>query len=177
MLEVEIKARGANSVMEHRLSDLGAVHLKDELHSDTYFNAPHRDFANTDEALRLRSVDGRTELTYKGSKLTSDSKSRLEYSTDVDPDEMYSILLALGFKKVAVVKKRRRVFELDDITLCVDNVDGVGEFIELERCVPDGDDVGEQLGYLFVMLEKLGLSKDDTTTVSYLEMLLESGDA
>ena len=177
MLEVEIKAHGANSVMERRLSDLGAVHRKDELHSDIYFNAPHRDFADTDEALRLRSVNGKTELTYKGSKLTSDSKSRFEYSTDVDPAEMTSILLALGFQKVAVVKKRRRIFELDDITLCVDNVDDVGEFIELERCVPDGYDVEEQLGYLFVMLEKLGLSKEDTTTVSYLEMLLESGDA
>jgi len=51
-------------------------------------------------------------------------------------------------------------------------VDGVGEFIELERCVPDGDDVEEHLRHLFILLEKLGLSKEDTTTESYLEMLL-----
>lgn len=172
MLEVEIKARAANSMMERRLAELGAVHRRDECHSDVYFNAPHRDFADTDEALRLRSVDGRTVLTYKGSKLTADSKSRLEYSTDVDPAEMSSILLALGFKEVAEVKKRRGVFELDDITLCVDDVDDVGEFIELERCVPGGDDVGEHLAHLFALLGKLGLSKEDTTTVSYLEMLL-----
>ncbi len=69
MLEIECKVRvpALEPVRERLLishgTPLGTIREK-----DAYFNAPHRDFATTDEALRIRTVDGRCVLTYKGAE-------------------------------------------------------------------------------------------------------------
>jgi len=56
MIEVEVKAHAPCSFdqLEEKLHKLGAVRIREEYQEDTYFNAPHRDFAVTDEALRIR---------------------------------------------------------------------------------------------------------------------------
>ncbi|MCH7990085.1 MAG: class IV adenylate cyclase, partial [Planctomycetes bacterium] len=45
---------------------------------DRYFNHPSRDFAQTDEALRIRTMNDRSLLTYKGPLLDAETKTRLE---------------------------------------------------------------------------------------------------
>ena len=102
------------------------------IQSDTYFAAPHRDFAKTDEALRIRSLDGQAVLTYKGPKLDSVSKTREELETPVDEATTTGILHALGFSEAGVVRKKREVFRAGEITVCLDAVEGLGEFLEVE---------------------------------------------
>ena len=70
-----------------------------------------------------------------------------------------------------VVKKTRAVFGLEDLTICLDSVDGLGEFIEVETMVES--DVEFHRARVFVFLEKLGVGQGDTIRVSYLEMLME----
>ena len=172
MIEIEVKARANHEWIKELLNDLGARAIGVEHHCDTYYNAPHRDFSITDEALRIRIVNGHAVLTYKGKKLDAVSKTREEFETDVDAAIMRDILLSLGFVESGLVKKTRAVFEFEDITICLDSVDGLGEFIEVETMTQSVSDVELHRARVFEFMEKLGIGQEDSIRVSYLEMLI-----
>ena len=132
MIEVEVKVRADHEKVRSILKKIGAVKVRVEIQSDTYFAAPHRDFAKTDEALRIRSLDGQAVLTYKGPKLDGVSKTREELETPVDEVTITRILHALGFSEAGIVRKIREVFKAGEITVCLDAVEGLGEFLEVE---------------------------------------------
>lgn len=183
MLEVEIKA----SLQGVSLSRLYAAVEADwkpcrgaVRETDLYFNGNDRDFRRSDEALRLRSLTdagtGRpieTVLTYKGPKQDSVSNTRPEYETSVgDGPTARKLLTALGYREVFTVDKLRREYALDGITLCLDTVTGLGEFLELELLVPDGAEREPAVARLLQVLEGLGVPADHLTRKSYLEMLM-----
>ena len=63
MLEVEAKYRLSDrTLVEASLRAWGAVEVANHAEADHYMNAPDRDFARTDEALRLRQI-GTTQLS------------------------------------------------------------------------------------------------------------------
>ncbi|MDW7731595.1 MAG: class IV adenylate cyclase [Methanolobus sp.] len=173
MIEIEVKARADHQQVKELLSGMGTSFIGVEKHCDTYFNAPHRDFAKTDEALRIRSVDGRSVLTYKGKKLDTISKTREEFETEVDGMNARSILLALGFYESGVVRKTREIFRFKELTICLDNVKGIGEFIEVE--ITAESDVELHTERIFAFLEKFGIGEKNSIRTSYLEMVLEQG--
>ncbi|TGC08973.1 class IV adenylate cyclase [Methanolobus halotolerans] len=174
MIEIEVKARVDHQQAKQLLSGMGANFIGVEKHYDTYFNAPHRDFANTDEALRIRSVDGRSVLTYKGKKLETVAKTREEFETEVDGSNTRSILLALGFYESGVVRKTREIFRFKGLTICIDNVRDIGEFIEVE--ITTESDIEFHNERIFAFLEKFGIREEDSIRTSYLEMVLEQNE-
>ncbi len=172
MIEIEVKVCARHAGVKPHLLGMGATEVKVELHEDVYYNAPHRDFGVTDEALRIRSMDGTSYMTYKGKKLDRLSKTREEFETAVEGEQARSILEALGFVRSGVVRKRREVLKLEDITICLDRVEGLGEFLEVET-VADSNIDGHR-DALFVLLEKIGIKKEASIRTSYLEMLMEN---
>lgn len=168
MLEIEVKARIDDpGRVERRITELGGRFRKEVVEEDLYFNHPSRDFAVTDEALRLRKTEGKCFLTYKGPKLDGLTKTREEYSIEVSGwDSSMAILKALGFVEVMPIKKKRRYFSLDDYEIMLDEVEGLGSFIEVEK---RGEDYSPQ--ELIDFLEGLGVKGSETR--SYLEMALE----
>ena len=76
------------------------------------FNAPDRDFAQTDEALRIRRVGSFNFLTYKGPKQDRQTKTRTEIEVALAPgpeaaEAMSQLVTRLGYRPVAVVAKTR----------------------------------------------------------------------
>jgi adenylate cyclase class 2 len=172
MLEVEVKARvDALDIIEERLQDMGFSLSASEEHSDVYLNHPARDFASTDEALRLRSVRSgdveRTVMTYKGPKLDSTTKTREEVNVTVKGDAL-SLLRLNGYTAVLTVKKSRRVYRKKDIEVCLDTVPGLGTFVEIE-C--QSHELEEARARVMALAKELGL--EDLERRSYLELLLE----
>ena len=85
---------------------------------DMYFAHPVRDFAVTDEALRIRRIGDTNLITYKGPKIDQATKTRRELelplAAGAERVEQYAeLLVALGFRTVAEVRKRRRTGQLD----------------------------------------------------------------
>ena len=69
MLEIEAKIKiDSTEEVEKRLKSAGAVFLGTQKQNDSYYNAPHRDFAVTDEALRIRVTGDKTELGVGGGR-------------------------------------------------------------------------------------------------------------
>ena len=170
-LEIEVKAYAKNLArVEERLKDMGAVFIAETHENDTYFNHPKRDFAATDEALRIRVADKHSFLTYKGQKIDAKSKSREELEVVVgDANRTTLLLLKLGFTPVADVRKIRKVYKIGEFELCLDDVEGVGTFVEVET---RGENIAELRDKALAILESLNLRK--TERKSYLELLLET---
>lgn len=147
--------------------------------TDQYFAHPCRDFAQTDEALRIRTESGRSFVTYKGPKLDTKTKTRKELElpldpADVDGKQFLELLKAVGFAPVAIVQKVRRRFQIQfegrAIEGACDLVGGLGAFIELEL-MADEADLEDAKRAVANLARKLDLGP--SISRSYLEMLLE----
>ncbi|GAB7012867.1 class IV adenylate cyclase [Halolamina salina] len=180
MYEVELKVAADHDPVRSALSDAGAEPVDHVRQVDTYYDAPHREFAETDEALRLREEtdldagETTTKLTYKGPLVEAESKTREEHETAVtDGDAAAGILDGLGFEPAATVEKERERFDLDGYTVTLDAVDGLGSFVEIEREAPESEieAVREQAQE---RLRALGLDPDDQIRTSYLGLLLDA---
>jgi adenylate cyclase class 2 len=167
--------------LEHRLTEMGAVEQRREEHSDTYYNHPNRDFAESREALRVRRIDGVPLVTYKGTKLPGEIKARLELEWRLDPGDpdgncMEKLLQMLSFRRVAVVEKRRRHYSMPaewaDIGVMIDEVPSLGMFAEIELIARDSSEIEiarERIGRLS---ELIGLQRSEAR--SYLSLFLEA---
>lgn len=173
MIEVEVKVRKNHEKVRSILKKIGAAKIRVEIQSDTYFAAPHRDFAKTDEALRIRSLDGQAMLTYKGPKLDGVSKTREELETPVDEVTITRILHALGFSESGIIRKIREVFRVGEVTICLDAVEGLGEFLEVEIVAENKKDLAVSREKLFELLKQFGVEEKDSIRTSYLEMILD----
>ena len=173
MIEVEVKVRADHSKIRPVLIEMGASKVGVEEQSDIYFAAPYRNFAETDEALRIRSLGGQSVLTYKGPKLDKVSKTRVEIETPVDGTAVSKIFQALGFLEAGAVRKKREIFREGEIIVCLDAVEGLGEFLEVELDVESEKDLESSRAKLFKFLSQFGLSEKDSIRTSYLEMILE----
>jgi adenylate cyclase class 2 len=178
--EVECKYRIPSTVaaLVGRVEQLGGRFCEAELQVDTYYSHPCRDFAQTDEALRIRRVGDKAYITYKGPKVDQKTKTRKEIELELVGDaegvlDHATLLEALGFRPVARVTKKRQtaeiVWEDHPVQIALDDVDSVGKFVELETAAgDDGLDAARQsLGSL---AERLGLEEGERR--SYLELLL-----
>jgi adenylate cyclase class 2 len=171
MIEVEVKARAPDDI-EKRIAALGATLLVVENHHDLYFNSPQRDFRFSDEALRIRIKEEGARLTYKGPKLDQTTKSRLERTVKIDdPKQMEQILSALGFVLSAQVRKKRAKYSYEGVVLALDEVEGLGSFVEVEA-EGEGHYEEQRRKVLFIM-SKLGLH--ESIRSSYIELLEEGG--
>lgn len=176
-LEVEQKYPVADAKgIETLLTGLGAKPLASVTQTDTYYNHPSRDFAVTDEAIRLRKVGNQAFLTYKGPKFDPTTKSRREIELPlVSPEGWSELFKALGFKEVATVRKRREGWQLErspfSVEVCLDRVEQVGLFAEIE-IVADDNQLEPAKQVLAELADKLRLEKPERR--SYLEMLLEN---
>ncbi len=180
MLEVEMKFHVADlAALEQRLLARGARLAGTLEEADHYVNAPDRDFAQTDEALRLRRVGTANFVTYKGPKCDAQTKTRTEIEVplaegDEAAADFLQLLKHLGYRFVAVVRKRRRLFHLEEgafaVEACLDDVEGVGTFSELEIRAPESQ-LNEARDLVLRLATELGLSGSERR--SYLEMLLK----
>lgn len=147
---------------------------------DLYFAHPARDFSQTDEALRVRRKGERSFLTYKGPKVDSTTKTRREVDLPLPPGESAAeawvgLLELLSFAPVATVRKTRRKAHVPwqgrTVEISLDDVDEVGQYVELELVVDDSQ-LDEARECILSLAAELGLSRSERR--SYLELLIES---
>ncbi len=181
MYEVELKHRADHDSVRTKLEEMGAEHTDSRRQVDTYYSAPHREFADTDEALRIRREvpdDGETatKLTYKGPLVERESKTREEHETSVESESaLEGVLSGLGFEPAATVEKDREFYELEGYTITLDSVAGLGSFVEIEQETTE-DDVAAVRDGAIELLSTLGLEAGEQIRTSYLGLLLEDAE-
>jgi len=168
MREIEVKAKlnQPDSVLQ-AAAKLGISFGEPVRQEDTTY-VQHHDYSKPDwNIFRLRSTQGRTLLTmkFKASDRTHDNH---EYETVVsDRQQAENMLLRLGYNRDVAINKNRRIAKYQDYEICLDEVDGLGKFIEIEKLAEDTVDVDAIQTELWKLLEQLGVSKADEVTRSY----------
>lgn len=178
-LEAECKFRVENaSHLEDKLAGVQAKFVAREHHCDTYLRHPARDFRVTDEALRIREIDGQPHVTYKGPRQPGPIKIRPEIELPLMPKTAapwLHIWEHLGFQVAAKVEKHRDVYQVEQegrsLTVTIDRVEKLGVFAEIERVVESSEEAEAAQRDILALAERLGL--DSIERRSYLGLLLE----
>jgi adenylate cyclase, class 2 len=181
MLEIELKFPVKDfSAVQGQIAGLRAKESAPIQEADHYFNAPDRDFAQTDEALRLRRIGQKDYVTYKGPRTDASTKTRKEIEVplgagDASAQGFIQILEHLGYRPTAVVRKRRRIYRLSrdgfSLEICLDEVEELGCFVELEIVAAE-DRLDAARATLQGLAAELGLTQSERR--SYLELLLKA---
>jgi len=179
-LEIEMKFPAPDhAALQQALQQRGARAGAVLEEADHYFNAPDRDFARTDEALRLRRVGPANFVTYKGPKRDLQTKTRTEIEVplaagDEAAADFERLLTHLGYRPVLVVRKQRRTYHIASggfqVEVCLDDVAGLGRFVELEIIAPT-EQLDPARTVLLALAADLGLTGSERH--SYLQLLLE----
>ena len=176
MIEVEVKAKISSfEEIEQKLDEIGATKTKKEFQEDIYFNSPVVDFAQTDEALRIRTTKENDNtnifITYKGPKIDSASKTRKEIEMGIDDSKKCSdIFEEIGFKKVRTVRKNRQYYTYENFEISLDDIEGLDPYMEIEIGLEDDEDYSEAQDKIFELFKKLDIT-DGFERTSYLELL------
>ncbi|HEY8656400.1 MAG TPA: class IV adenylate cyclase [Candidatus Limnocylindria bacterium] len=118
--------------------------------------------------LRIRTVDGRRELTFKAKKRQEGlDKTRDELTVAIGDGPLDDILMSLGLVPGLRYLKECAIFSFKGVIVSVDRVPDIGWFCEIEA-----DDLTSDLG---AIADELGLTADQFESRGYPSMAAEAG--
>jgi adenylate cyclase class IV len=138
---------------------------------DTFFCCPHG-------RLKLRRFSGgRGELIfYTRHDGPGPTESRYHISPTAHPDSLLETLsAAYGIK--GVVRKRRVLYLTGQTRIHLDEVDRLGDFLELEVVLGDDQTVSEGERVARDLMARLGIADHDLLPVAYVDLLEERPSA
>ncbi|RMF27945.1 MAG: class IV adenylate cyclase [Bacteroidetes bacterium] len=169
-LNVEIKARCPElEPLRARLAALKARFVGTDLQEDTYFHVPHG---------RLKLREGRIEnhLIHYLRPDRAEAKPSEVTLLPAEPGSPLKALLGKALGVWQVVRKRREIYFIDDVKFHLDEVDGLGTFVEIEAIAWDGEkDEAALRRQCLAFMEALGIARETLVEGSYSDLLLENG--
>src|SRR3989344_1524430 len=166
MREIEIKIK-VNSLddIEEKLKQQGCVFSEPIFQHDVVYSSAQ----NTESydkiggvgyvAIRIRYQDNKATLTLK--KQQSHEMDNLEYESELEnPKDVHEMLLILGWKPEVEVKKTRKKGKLGEYEICLDRVEKLGDYLELEKLTNDDVNPEEIRKEFLTILEPFGLSEN-----------------
>ncbi len=165
-LEVKILVETIDGLND-RVRLLGAEYVGEIQQKDTYFTVAHG-------RLKLREMnDSKSELIYYDRDETLGARWSEYQVFPVDDVRVLKTVLSKAMKIKVVVEKRRQVFLYKTARIHLDQVTGLGHFLELEVMERDRSQEAHEL--LDFLLEKLSLKNVEKIRPSYSDLLLRSG--
>jgi adenylate cyclase class 2 len=111
---------------------------------------------------RLRTAEGRHLFTLK--KPIDNEMACAEFECEVsDREQMHHAILAMGFYPTVRIVKTRRTAHQRDLSLCLDDVEHVGGFVEVERLVAAGQSGLQVQAELDGFVRSLGIAVERTS--------------
>lgn len=168
MLEIEVKIKIENikEITDRILAQGAKLDKKRHLEENTLYDFPSQDLSKKRHALRVRSINKKCFLTFKGSEQKSRKfKIREEYETEVKNEkQLKKILKSLRLIPRFEYKKFRTIYRAKHLKICVDEL-SIGNFLELE---------GQRNG-IVRFAQSLGFSKKDFIKLDYIQLLKSEG--
>jgi homotetrameric cytidine deaminase len=168
---IELKARDPQPARTLELAlALGAEDRGEITQRDTYF-------AGARGRLKLREQEpGDDELIqYRRSDAPGARESRYRRVPVSDAPVLRDALdAALG--TLVVVEKRRRLLLHENVRIHIDQVEGLGSFIELEAVAGPGSDLSGEQDTVRRLRAELEVSEDSLVAQSYSDLLLDTPD-
>lgn len=165
---IEIKARVRHfEDMKSRAAKLSDVPVQVIPQEDTFFNTPQG-------RLKLRVLADHAELIYY-TRPDQEGPKRSDYhiTRSNDPENLKRVLeLACGIR--GVVKKIRYLYLVGQTRVHLDDVQGLGRFMELEVVMAEGQSDAEGQAIAEALMSALGVESGDLIEGAYMDMIQSS---
>lgn len=167
-INVEIKARCSDASFIHNyLLSNGADFKGTDEQTDTYFNVPNG---------RLKLREGNIEnnlIFYERTNQAGPKNSHFHLIKVEDAEGLKEVLTKSNGVKV-VVKKKREIYFIKNVKFHIDEVPGLGSFVEIEAGNMTADLSQEELKQQCdFYLKEFRVKQEDLIEVSYSDMLLK----
>jgi predicted adenylyl cyclase CyaB len=165
---IEIKAHARNFLeIKSRAEKMSDTPVEVIPQEDTFFNTPQG-------RLKLRDLGDHAQLIYY-TRPDQEGPKRSDYhiTRSADPQNLKRVLeLAYGIR--GVVRKTRYLYLVGQTRLHLDDVEGLGQFMELEVVLEEGqtDVEGEKIAE--EMMAALGVERGDLIDGAYMDLLEQS---
>jgi homotetrameric cytidine deaminase len=171
MRNVELKARDRNPARTLALAlEAGAEDLGEITQRDTYFSGAR-------ERLKLREQEpGESELIAYGRPDETEARVSEYRRVPVSDAKALREALDAGLGTLVVVDKRRRALLWDDVRIHLDEVDGLGSFLELEAVAPEGSDLSAERAKVERLRGELGVDDGNLVATGYSDLLLDGAE-
>lgn len=175
MKEIEVKAKINNiNIIKAKLIKMGCSFSEPLIQRDVIFlhnSMKFKDFGKGKVILRIRNSNGIFMLTLK--KQLENELDNIEKEIIVnDPIQTQDILEYMGYHEVVRVNKNRLQCRLDGVTICLDEVEKLGSFIEVEKITDENNSMEVQKN-LYNLLESLGIQKEARVFKGYDTLIEE----
>jgi adenylate cyclase class 2 len=170
--EIEVKAKVSSfQDVRKQLEQLGCIFSDTVRQEDDIFVDFEGDFTQLKlgvNFLRIRTEHkaGNTRILFTLKQPQTNELDCIEKETEIaDARQLEDTLVLMGYHKAISVYKNRTKTKYKDMEICLDEVDHLGSFIEVEKITEgDGDAVQEEL---FNFLETLGVKREDRVINGY----------
>jgi adenylate cyclase, class 2 len=164
--EVEVKYRVADTTAAAKVLTVAGFALSSPIHQDDQAYAEvgwQYGMRKVGVAFaRLRTQRGRHLFTLK--KPIDNEMACTEYECEVsDREQMHHALVAMGFYPTVRIVKARRTASRAGLSVCLDDVEHVGSFLEVERLVAPEQSGLQVQAELDSFVRSLGVAVERTT--------------
>ena len=165
----------ANIEIKARARDFEAIRLRAEKMSDTAVEViPQEDiFFNVPQGrlkLRILAPDRGELIYYTRPDQEGPKRSDYHIARTADPENLKRVLeLSYGIR--GVVKKTRYLYLVGQTRVHLDDVEGLGQFMELEVVMQDGQDDAEGGAIADKLMTSLGVERSDLIDGAYMDLL------
>ncbi len=168
-IEIKVKPRDWDRV-RRELARLGARDAGVETQHDVFYRC-----GSGRLKLRSSSRDGDMLIAYARPDAAGLRPSDYEIAPVADAAAMARVLdTALG--RQGEVRKRRHLFWIDNIRVHRDEVEGLGEFLELEALVDAAHPEGDCQRAATELLERFGIATEDRLGSAYVDLEAQDRD-
>ena len=171
-INIEIKARTSHAAaIRQYLLRNGADCKGTDYQTDTYFIVPHGRLK-----LRQGSIENNL-IFYERNDQPGPKQSNFQLTPVADGEQMKALLTkALGVK--VVVAKKREIWFIDNVKFHIDELEGLGDFVEIEASNKTADIpvhiLHEQCQRY---MQAFGIREEDLVYNSYSDMMIQSTSA
>ena len=163
---IEIKARVADLDRVRALAGrLGARSHGVERQTDRYY------VLDADRRVKLRVVHGERAELIEYRRPESRSVRASDYTVTAVRDEEAGLCLVPKGPPLVVVRKQREIMLWDNVRIHLDQVDGLGTFLELEAVVDARHDDAACCAQVAALMRTLAIADTDLIRASYAELL------
>lgn len=173
MIEMELKALLKNRLqVMKKIEKFGCEWVLVGMQEDIIYEKNDiQQIAHT-PIFRIRKCGDKTILTLKVLEEDFDTAEELELNIN-DEKIMHKMLQTIGFLPKIQIVKRREMTKYKGFNICIDEVEGLGDFIEVEMISEKKNDKNIIYEEIRKILLEIGVEEQDLRKEKYYEMLLK----
>ncbi|MCK5158410.1 MAG: class IV adenylate cyclase [Candidatus Heimdallarchaeota archaeon] len=167
MIDVEIKAKCEDHArIRNILKKKGALFGGEDHQIDVYFKSPTG-------RLKIRKSTIESVLVYYIRDNIKGIKPSEYYLYKAPEPEKLEELLKIALGELITVKKKREVYFIDNVKFNIDDVKGLGKFVEIEAITTNPDEIEHMDEIIRSYIKLFDIKEIDIQSHSYSDLLLE----